>query len=488
MSLGVVPVPVNESLVHARTRPVSFDRMGVSQVDQIGDRLKEQGVPNERRAAPRREDDRRRMRKVRELEAARRISEALFEHLTTDELVAKALRTVLDVVDVEGASILLADPDSQQLVFRHSIGTSPVKPGTAIPWDTGIAGAVFQSGTPLVVRDVKHDPRHSSVIDELTKHTTHDMIAIPLKKPEHDLIAVALKRWEGRPIGVLEVLNKREGFLDDDDLAILSIVSAITAQSIEQARLYHEAKLAEVVRLLGYISHDIKNLLMPVVVGAELMERELKDLLRAALTRGDTLAQESFERCNEVVGMVDNSLRRIQDRVKEIADCVNGLSTPPEFSLCQLDKVILEVTDTLKWWSDQKGVSIRTSGLGQTPTVVADERRLFNALYNLVNNAIPEVPAGGTVTVSAKEEPIGVGLLVTVADTGKGMPPEIRDTLFTPAAKSTKHGGTGLGTKIVKDVVDAHHGRITVESELGVGTTFRLYLPLRPPGTPLTYA
>jgi signal transduction histidine kinase len=169
--------------------------------------------------------------------------------------------------------------------------------------------------------------------------------------------------------------------------------------------------------------------------------------------------------------------------VKQIADCVKGLTTPPEFATCQLDKVINDVTDTLRWWSDQKGVSIHTSGLGRTPDIMADERRLFNALYNLINNAIPEVPPGGKITVSAKEEPIGVGLHVTVEDTGKGMPPEIRDTLFTPAAKSSKRGGTGLGTKIVKDVVDAHHGKITVESELGVGTTFHIYLPLRPPGT-----
>jgi putative methionine-R-sulfoxide reductase with GAF domain len=262
-------------------------------LDKKDNPLTEQVVPKERRAAPRREDDRRRVRKDRELEAARRISEALFEHLTPDELVAKALRTALEVVQAESGSILLADPASQQLIFRHSIGESPVKAGTAIPWVQGIAGSVFQSGTPLVVRDVKHDPRHSSTIDELTKHTTHDMIAIPLK------------RWEGEPIGVLEVLNKRGGLLDDDDVAILSIVSAITASSIEQARLYQDAKLAEVVRLLGDISHDIKNLLMPVVVGAELMEDELKDLLGAAVSRGDTKAKESFERCNEVVGQGD---------------------------------------------------------------------------------------------------------------------------------------------------------------------------------------
>ena len=436
----------------------------------MSEQTRETNARDERCAAPRREDDRRRVRKDRELEAARRISEALFEHLTPDELVAKALRTALDIVQAESGSILLADPASQQLVFRHSLGESPVKVGTAIPWESGIAGSVFQSGAHLVVRDVKQDPRHLSVIDELTAHTTHDMIAI------------ALKRWEGEPIGVLEVLNKRGGVLDDDDVVILSIVSAITASSIEQARLYQEAKLAEVVRLLGDISHDIKNLLMPVVCGAGLMQSELTDLLGDALTRGNKQAKESFERCNEVVGMVENSSRRIQDRVKEISDCVKGLSTPPEFATCHLGKVVDDVTETLKWCSDQKGVSIHTSGLDRTPDIVADERRLFNALYNLINNAIPEVPPGGTITVSAKEEPIGIGLHVTIKDTGKGMLPEIRDTLFTPAAKSSKRGGTGLGTKIVKDVVDAHHGRITVESVLGVGTTFHIYLPLRPPG------
>src|SRR5205085_11995827 len=125
----------------------------------------------------------------------------------------------------------------------HSLGESPVKAGTAIPWDKGIAGTVFQSGAPLVVHDAKEDPRHISAIDELTAHTTHDMIAIPLK------------RWEGAPIGVLEVLNKHGGRLDDDDIAILSIVSAITASSIEQARLHHDENLAEMVRLLGDISH-----------------------------------------------------------------------------------------------------------------------------------------------------------------------------------------------------------------------------------------
>jgi signal transduction histidine kinase len=289
-----------------------------------------------------------------------------------------------------------------------------------------------------------------------------------------------LKRWEGDPIGVLQVMNRREGLLNGEDLAILTIVYAITESSIEQARLFQVAKLAEVARLLGDIGHDIKNLLMPVVCGTDLLQSDLHDLLGEALKHEDKQAKERFDRCQDVIQMVDNSTRRIQDRVKEIADCVKGLSTPLAFAPCRLDRIVKEVVETLHWWADQKGVSIRTSGLEQAPEIVADERRLFNALYNLVNNAIPEVPKGGTVTIAAKEEPVGVSIHITVADTGKGMPPEIRDALFTSSTTSSKRGGTGLGTKIVKDVVDAHNGKISVESEVGIGTTFHVFLPLRP--------
>lgn len=421
----------------------------------------------DRRRDTRRQGDRRLLRRDRELEAARRMSEVLFQHLATCEVMVTALQTTLDVIGAESGSILLAEPESRQLVFRHSIGANPVPSGTAIPWDQGIAGEVFHSGKPIVIRDAKSDVRHFPGIDEMTQHVTRDMIALPLK------------RWEGDPIGVLEVLNKRDGLLDEDDLAILTIVSAIAATAIEQARLFQEAKLAEVVRLLGDISHDIKNMLMPVVCGTGLLESEIKDLLgRAEIS--PQKAKSSFELCTEVIGMVQSSTRRIQDHVKEIADCVKGLSSPPQFAPCRVGSVVESVFETLRWLADEKSIALRSQNLDRLPVVMADERRLFNAFYNLVNNAIPEVSPGGSVTISGQEEPATKSMLIAVADTGRGMPPELRDSLFTARVKSTKPGGTGLGTKIVKDVVDAHGGTITVESVPGAGTTFRIRFPLGP--------
>jgi signal transduction histidine kinase len=125
------------------------------------------------------------------------------------------------------------------------------------------------------------------------------------------------------------------------------------------------------------------------------------------------------------------------------------------------------------------------SGLGDVPLVDLDKKRIYNALYNLVGNAIPETPQGGTVAIRTAVVTDDTGeerLQIEVADTGRGMPEHVRARLFSEQAVSTKVGGTGLGTRIVKNVVDAHRGTITVESQEGVGTTFRIRLPMRQPG------
>ncbi len=407
-------------------------------------------------------------RRKHELETVQRVSQVLFHTIDLDELLETTLRTSLDEVGAESGSILLADADTEQLVFQYSFGTSPVTRGTAIPWDQGISGAVFQSGTPSITKDVPGSSRHFAGIDESTGYQTRDMITLPLK------------RWRGEPIGVLNVLNKREGVLDEDDLTLLTVISAFAALAIQQARLFEEAKMAEVVRFLGDIGHDLKNLLQPVVSGAWLIKGELDTVFGDPAGVDSDAARLSHEICTDSVAMIRRTCLRIHDQVKELADCVQGLSAPPRFTHCTVAGVVDDVLQTLRVLAEEQSIALHATQLDTLPPIVADERRLYSAFYNLVNNAIPEVPKGGSVTITGRTDPETNAVVVSVIDTGKGMPPEVRDRLFSARAISKKAAGTGLGTKIVKDVIDVHKGQITVESTVGSGTSFHLRLPLDP--------
>ena len=120
------------------------------------------------------------------------------------------------------------------------------------------------------------------------------------------------------------------------------------------------------------------------------------------------------------------------------------------------------------WTADQKRSLLGTEGLEVLPEILADGRQLLTKFYNLINNVIPEAPEGGFVVVRGTEDPPAMGIAISVRDTRLGVPPETRDSLLTVRARSRRAGGTGLGTKIVKDVIDAHGGQISVLPALGI--------------------
>ena len=408
------------------------------------------------------------LQKQQELEAAQRISISLFKGMGVHEVIQNALSAAMDVVGAEGGAILLVSQESTKLIFANSICQNPVPSGTEISCEHGVEGAVFQSGEPRIITNATvGDPNTLPAINGLTGFTTRDLIALPLKNRE------------GKSIGVMEVLNKCKGTFDKNDLPVLTIICGLVAISIEQARLYEESKLAEVGCLVGDIAHDIKNMLVPILNGAWLLKDELDSHFGGLPAMEASKAKGSHEITEEIIKMVKNNARRIENRTREIADAVRGVTSSPNFAACQVSAVVASVIANLGFVANEKGVALHTKGLDELPNIEADESRLFNAFYNLINNALYEVPTGGTIMVQGCLEPDGKSVLLSVVDTGKGMPPEVRDCLFTKHTISKKPGGTGLGTKIVKDVVESHSGCVSVESVEGVGTTFHLTFPIK---------
>ncbi len=157
-----------------------------------------------------------------------------------------------------------------------------------------------------------------------------------------------------------------------------------------------------------------------------------------------------------------------------------------------LADVIAQVNESLKAQASEKGVTLNIESGDPLPPVEADEQRIAQVLFNLMANALRHTPPGGTVTTIAEaraERPLqGNGrVLVSVRDTGTGIPPEDLPHVFerfyrADRSRARATGGSGLGLTIARQIVEAHGGQIWAQSWLGAGSTFAFSLPLSGPG------
>jgi signal transduction histidine kinase len=419
----------------------------------------------------------------RQIDAMRRSGDTLFTTRSLDELVRQTLEIAIDVLSADAGSLLLYNAREDSLVFRYVVGAAAsTLTGFSMPASQGIAGRVFNTGQPDLTQQVADRVEFNKTVDEHTGYRTESMMTVPVK------------RADSNPIGVMQVLNARELF-DARDLEVLEVLSAVAAAAFENARLGQEARKAAIVNVIGDVSHDIKNLLTPIQSGVWTLEPMLDDLFDAleeirrqhpdseALT--DKIEQAALHARDDykwILAAALDAAEKVQARTKEIADAVKGESAAPHFEEADLNTTAAEAARSLMIVAHDAKIDLLLDLDPDLPPAQFDRRQMYNALYNLVNNAIPETPTGGEITIRTSTREIESGVLVVeIQDTGRGIPEAVRQRLFTDDAISTKPGGTGLGTRIVAGVVRRHNGRIEVESEIGKGSIFRIRLPLRQP-------
>src|SRR5262249_10173539 len=147
----------------------------------------------------------------------------------------------------------------------------------------------------------------------------------------------------------------------------------------------------------------------------------------------------------------------------------------PQIKPASLNQVVLKTLELLQPELDNRGLNVRTRLARQLPATPIDEKQIQQVLVNLVKNSMQAMPRGVTLPVQTGETADDVW--VNVADTGGGIPQEQLNRIFEPFY-TTKKKGSGLGLMIVQRIVRDHGGRIELESHVGRGTTFRIYLPL----------
>jgi len=286
------------------------------------------------------------------------------------------------------------------------------------------------------------------------------------------LISVPLVA-RGRPVGVLTLLSTDvDRRLDADRVTVVESVSNLVALAIENAGLYQTAQRATIARdeVLGAVSHDLRNPLAAISLCARALAEDMPDESR----------REIIGTITESAGMMN---RMIQDLL-DVATIDSGhlrVDVSPE----AVEPLVERVIELTKAAADERGITVRSAVPASVPDVMADATRIVRVLDNLVSNAIKFTDGGGSVDVTV--EPRTDHVSISVRDTGVGIPashlPHIFDRHWH-ARRTARTAGTGLGLAIARGIVDAHGGRITVDSTEGAGSTFSFTLPFAPGRAP----
>jgi signal transduction histidine kinase len=244
----------------------------------------------------------------------------------------------------------------------------------------------------------------------------------------------------------------------DDELARLARTFNQMSGSIEETRdeLIRQEQLNTIGRLASSIVHDLRNPLAAIYGGTEMMvDGEL-----------------SPEQTQRVARSIYRSSRVIKDLLQELVDVSRGRMQAPE--LCVLEEIAGAAVDSQRPLAEQRNVAIESS-IDPGIEVLLERGRMERVFMNLVSNALEAMPDGGRVSLGAELHEGHV--IVRVADTGPGIPPEIRDKLFQPFV-TARRNGLGLGLALSRQTVLAHGGDLWVEDMPAGGACFCVSLPL----------
>jgi signal transduction histidine kinase len=448
--------------------------------------------------------------RVSELVALNQLGLVLSSTLDLDELLDRALRAVVGNLPFDRALVLLVDEAAGVLAGGRSIGGSAdvarLVGELEVPLseERSTFAQLAAADGPMVFRDVHEDPYEPNREFARALDVT-SFLGTPLVT-------------KGRTVGILAVDNRLSGRDVERGMGpLLFTVGNLLAAAIENARLYAElearvavrtAQLAEATeeahaarataeaasatksQFLANVSHELRTPLTSVVGFTKIVRKRLDDIVLPALAAsGSAPGSPPDPKLDRAVRQIGENLAimvaegdRLTAMINDVLDLEKIEAGRMEFRRepVRIEEVVDQATAAVAALFETTGLDLRREIAADLPVVIGDHHRLIQVVINLLSNAVKFTPSG-SVSVGVSRVASG-GVVVSVADTGTGIPPEDQERVFEQFAQSgdtltDKPRGTGLGLPICRQIVEAHGGHLWLESEVGVGSTFSFSLP-----------
>ena len=394
---------------------------------------------------------------------------AFAEQLTTsidlNTLLDSIVMTLKEVLHCRGVSISLLNTDTQLLEIRAAAGLQPKwRQAAKLKVGEGISGKVAATALPIYVPDASSLPDFI-FFDPVVR----SLLVVPLMVKD-------------RVIGTLAIDQAVPDVFTQDDRRILTIAAAQAAAAIENAQLYttleeRAAKLEQAYAELQEVDKLKDELVQNVSHELRTPLTFIKGYVELLLEEGMGLLNEGQRESLTIVADKANALTRL---VSDIIYLQQVEWESLRFSAQDMREMARVALQSCEVAAVTAGIFLRLQAAEQLPTIPVDRDRVNQVFDNLLGNAIKFSPRGGTITIDVADA--GDMLCVSVVDTGVGIPPDKLDKVFdrfyqVDGSATRRFGGAGLGLAIARRIVEAHGGRIWVESEVNHGSAFRFTLP-----------
>ncbi|VVB85636.1 Chemotaxis protein CheY [uncultured archaeon] len=253
--------------------------------------------------------------------------------------------------------------------------------------------------------------------------------------------------------------------------SILIINTDITERKILEGQLLRAQRMESIGTLAGGIAHDLNNMLTPILLSLQMLKDKFKD-----------------EQSQKLISILEDNSHRGAYLINQVLSFARGVEG--ERNPIQANLVISDIEKVAKE-TFPKNIEIRTDLNNDLYTISGDATQLYQVIMNLCVNARDAMPDGGILYLTSSnffidknyarmntEAVAGPYATIAISDNGSGIPPNILDRIFEPFFTTKKLGkGTGLGLSTALTIVKSHGGFIKVDSDIGKGTTFSVYLP-----------
>jgi signal transduction histidine kinase len=396
------------------------------------------------------------------------ISRQLNSTLDLGALLNRIVQAAVELTDTEEASILLLDPTTGELRFEAASNLSgSAMAAIPVPTEGSLAGWVLTHGEPTLVEDARSDSRWFANVDKTTRFITRNLLAVPM-------------RVHNQVIGVVEAINKRDDHpWTQDNVNTLAALADQAAIAVQNARLFQQSDfIAEMV-------HELRTPLAALRASAAL-------LLRPNFPENQR---------HEIILTMQEETERLSKMTTDFLDLARLESGRTRLEMTRFDAMLLMQECAALVENQAAERQIQVSVQGEPVWAKADRDKVRQVILNLLTNAIKYNREGGQIlcTCAQRDESAGCVeccLLISVQDTGYGISEEdqkyVFEKFYRVADTAGYTTGTGLGLSIARRIIEAHGCEMWLESELDVGTTFYVSLPLAhqreerdkiPPGT-----